>query len=71
MVAAAIQLAFASGLRFQAIGVAVVWTPTALSLTALISPSSFEISAAILTWTACLLLVHAAATPAWLSRSMT
>jgi hypothetical protein len=40
IVAGAIQLAFAAGLRFLAIGVVVVWTPMALSLAAIVSPVS-------------------------------
>jgi hypothetical protein len=69
LVATAVQLAVAARSGFLVAAVAVAWTPMALSLTALVNPSSLEISAAILVWTAGLLIVRpAAALPAWLDR---
>jgi hypothetical protein len=68
LVASAIQLAVGARSGFLVAAIALSWTPTALSLTALVNPSSLEISAAILVWTAGLLLVRPAGLPAWLDR---
>jgi hypothetical protein len=58
MVTTALRLALAARSPFLAVATVVSWTPNALSLTAIVNPSSLEISTAILVWVAGILLVR-------------
>jgi Predicted membrane protein (DUF2142) len=58
MVTTALRLALAARSPFLTVATLVSWTPNALSLTGIISPSSLEISTAILVWVAGILLVR-------------
>ncbi|MEY2432208.1 MAG: hypothetical protein QOC92_1933 [Acidimicrobiaceae bacterium] len=58
LIASAITLARASGAsRFFLVSMFAVLTPNAISITAVVNPSSLEISSALLLWTASLLLL--------------
>jgi hypothetical protein len=58
IVTTALRLALAARAPFLAVATLVAWTPNALSLTAIVNPSSLEISTAILVWVAGILLVR-------------
>ena len=63
LVTTALRLALAARSPFLAVATLVAWTPMALSLTAIVNPSSLEIAAAILVWVAGILLVRPGSLP--------